>query len=102
MTKEERKKILKDYRYHGVSFEQCKREKDRVGYIREFIRGEFHNVLIRNHPHFEYQYEIVVYNHMLNTVYHSTRPTLERAYISALIYTAKRVSWSHYHDFKIC
>ena len=102
MTKEERKQILKEYRYHGVSFEQCKREKDRVGYIRQFIRGEYNNVFIRNHPWFEYQYEIVVYNKLGNTIYRATRPTLERAYSSAIIYVSPRTTWSHFHDFKIC
>ena len=102
MTKEERKKILKEYRTHGVSYEQCKREKDRVRDLRQFIRGEFSNVFIRNHPLFENQYEVVVYNKMCNTIYRNTRPTLERAYSSAIIYTSPRTTWSHFHDFKIC
>lgn len=102
MTKEERKKILKDYRYHGISFEQCKREKDRIGYVREFIRGEYNNVFIRNHPHYENEYEVVVYYKLINKIYKSTKTSLERAYSTALIATAKRCSWSYYHDFKIC
>lgn len=102
MTKEERKKILKEYRHHSVSFEQCKREKDRVRYIREFTRGEHTNVFIRNHPHFENQYEVVVYYKHINMIYKLTKPTLERAYSTALISIASRCTWSHYHDFKIC
>lgn len=100
MTKEEKKFYHNKYRYHGYG-EQCKRETERMNYVRKFFRFSKYNIFIRNSNLGEFMYDVIIVNNNTKGIVQCYHPCkLEVAYNDALIWGCEDFIASYEPDRK--
>lgn len=86
MTKEEKKFYHNKYRNHGYG-EQCKRETERMNYVRKFFKFPKYNIFIRNSNLGVFMFDVIIVGNATKGIvqsYHTYK--LETAYNDALIW----------------
>ena len=61
MTKDERKKIRKEYKEYFARRTSC-REKDCVGYRRFCFNTDKYIIFVKNNPYYEAMYDTIIYS----------------------------------------
>lgn len=63
MTKQEKHRIRKQHKLYREYREDC-REYNNGLYFRAYYTGSRYTVFIRNSAYYEYEYDVIVYNHV--------------------------------------